>query len=263
MTAGRERRLVFGEVAEQYDRARPGYPPAVFVDVLSFAGHRAGERVLEVGAGTGKATAGYVAAGARVVALEPSVEMAAVARARFADVDAVEVVGEPFEAWAGDGDDFAVVTAFQAWHWVDAATRLAKARAVLRDAGALALCWNQPRYPDVELRRSLDDAYAELAPGTQGRFAQGVARPLDGQDSAIAELDASSAFTAFEVREYSHEIVYDADAYVDLLETHSDHRMLVASDRTALLDRVADLVRRAGSITVDYGTTLALARRVG
>lgn len=34
----RERRFVFGEVAEDYDRARPGYPVALVDDVLAAAG---------------------------------------------------------------------------------------------------------------------------------------------------------------------------------------------------------------------------------
>ena len=63
MSGAREQRLVFGEVAEQYDRARPTYPDAVFTDALAYAAFVDGERVLEVGAGTGKATAGWAAAG--------------------------------------------------------------------------------------------------------------------------------------------------------------------------------------------------------
>jgi hypothetical protein len=34
----RQQRLVFGEVAELYDRARAGYPEALIDDVISFAG---------------------------------------------------------------------------------------------------------------------------------------------------------------------------------------------------------------------------------
>ena len=261
MSARRERRLVFGEVAEQYDRARPDYPNAVFADALSFAGFQAGERVLEVGAGTGKATAGYVAAGAQVVALEPSGEMAAVARARFVDDDTVTIVEQPFEAWTVDVGDYAVIAAAQSWHWLDPATRLAKARSVLRRGGAVALCWNQPQYPDAALRRALDAAYDELAPTTMGRFARGMPRPLDGQDTAIDVLRDSTRFADFTLREYRHPVVYDARAYVDLLGTHSDHRMLAPDDRDRLLGRIGALIDAAGSITVDYCTTLTLARR--
>ena len=75
---GREQRFVFGEVADLYDRARPGYPEQLVEDVLRFRGLPA-PRVLEVGAGTGKATVVFAARGLEIVALEPTPEMAAVA----------------------------------------------------------------------------------------------------------------------------------------------------------------------------------------
>jgi hypothetical protein len=74
----REQRLVFGEVAAQYEAARPSYPDALFETIINFGGLQPGDRALEVGAGTGKATAGFLARGLDVHALEPSAEMAAV-----------------------------------------------------------------------------------------------------------------------------------------------------------------------------------------
>lgn len=46
----------FDEDAELYDRARPGYPPALYDDLAELAGARSGSRVLKVGCGTGQAT---------------------------------------------------------------------------------------------------------------------------------------------------------------------------------------------------------------
>ncbi|HEX3453282.1 MAG TPA: class I SAM-dependent methyltransferase [Gaiellaceae bacterium] len=261
MTGPRQRRLVFGEVAEQYDRRRPSYPRAVFSDALAFSGYEDGERVLEVGAGTGKATAGLVAAGARVVALEPSTEMAAVARRRFTGDDRVVIVdGTEFEQWPGDGDAFALLLAAQAWHWIDPAVRLARAHERLRTEGAVALVWNQPHHPDTELRHALDLAYDELGAATIGRFARG-ARP-DGQDVAIEELRGSSWFVGFELLEHRHSVDYDAVSYLELLDTHSDHRMMGPEEHDRLVERIGALVDAAGGVTVDYCATTALARTV-
>ena len=51
-----EQRLAFGRVAELYDRARPSYPPAAVDAMIEFAAFTPPTRILEVGAGTGKAT---------------------------------------------------------------------------------------------------------------------------------------------------------------------------------------------------------------
>lgn len=77
---GDEQRLAFGQVAQVYDRVRPSYPPVVIDAVLDFAGVRYDGRILEVGAGTGKATTLLADRGLAVLALEPDPAMAAVAR---------------------------------------------------------------------------------------------------------------------------------------------------------------------------------------
>jgi trans-aconitate methyltransferase len=66
-------------VAELYDRARPSYPAGAIDALLAHGALAPGDRVIEVGAGTGKATELLAARGLRVLALEPSAEMAAVA----------------------------------------------------------------------------------------------------------------------------------------------------------------------------------------
>jgi len=48
----RQPRLVFGEVADLYDRVRPSYPDALVDDVVELSGVDVSGRALEVGAGT-------------------------------------------------------------------------------------------------------------------------------------------------------------------------------------------------------------------
>ncbi|MDX3505167.1 hypothetical protein PV689_24895 [Streptomyces sp. ATCC51928] len=53
----------FDEDAELYDRARPGYSPELYDDLVDLAGARPGRRVLEIGCGTGQATVPLAALG--------------------------------------------------------------------------------------------------------------------------------------------------------------------------------------------------------
>jgi hypothetical protein len=50
----RERRATFDQAADLYDRARPGYPRALFDDLAELTGVGAGSRILEIGPGTGR-----------------------------------------------------------------------------------------------------------------------------------------------------------------------------------------------------------------
>ncbi|MFF4387970.1 class I SAM-dependent methyltransferase [Streptomyces sp. NPDC001552] len=73
------RSQVFGEVAELYDAARPGYADALATEVLAYAAPD-GRTAVEVCAGTGKATLAFAVLGASVVCIEPDPRMAGVLR---------------------------------------------------------------------------------------------------------------------------------------------------------------------------------------
>src|SRR5918995_4633622 len=156
----RDQGTVFGEVAEIYDRVRPGYPDALVDDVIASAPET--PRVLEVGAGTGKATVPLAARALEVVALEPSVEMAAVARRNCARFPRVDVTVSTFEDWPAQREAFQVLVSAQAWHWAAPEVRYRKAHLVLAPGGVLALFWNRPVWEDSVLRDALDDVYQRV-----------------------------------------------------------------------------------------------------
>ena len=100
-------------------------------------GRASGDRALEVGAGTGKATVLFAARGFELVALEPSAEMAAVARRNCAGFENVTIEQAEFERWSPEGERFRLAFSAQAWHWVSPDIRYSRAREALvrgRDA---------------------------------------------------------------------------------------------------------------------------------
>ena len=97
---GRERlRTVFDRAAEDYQRTRPVCPPQLFDDLIDVAGLGAGDRVLEIGCGTGQATVPLAERGLAVTAVELGAGLAAIARRRLAGFPAAEVVTSAFEDW--------------------------------------------------------------------------------------------------------------------------------------------------------------------
>lgn len=141
----------FGAVAASYDAYRPRYPDRLVDDVVALL---PGRRVLEVGAGTGIATAAFAARGVDLTCVEPDPEMAAVLTAK---IGAADVHVTTFEQWSASGFD-GLISA-QAWHWTDPATRWANAAAAVRAGGVLALFWNGDRYTDQRVGAAFTAAY--------------------------------------------------------------------------------------------------------
>jgi SAM-dependent methyltransferase len=132
-------RETFDEDAERYDRARPGYPAELFDDLAALTGLGAGDRVLEIGPGTGQATVSLAPRGYRIVAVELGAHLADVARRNVAAFPDVEVVNAPFESWPLPAAPFRAVFAATAFHWIDPDVRLTKAAQALAPDGALAV----------------------------------------------------------------------------------------------------------------------------
>jgi SAM-dependent methyltransferase len=256
------RRLVFGEVAELYDANRPTYPAPLIDDVLTLADVQDGVPILEVGAGTGKATVQFAALGARVLAIEPSPEMAAVARRNCADYPQVELIESDFEHWDPAGREFPLLYSAQAWHWIDPERRYSYARAVLAPSGLLAAFWNRPAWGESSVRDALRAVYREvvpdLAPG--GPLHPANEAPIDREDWD-AEIAVVSEFDRQQVRHYDWNIDYSADEFARLLATLSEIRLLDEPRRDALLAGVRHAIaEHGGTLTMPMRTKLCLAR---
>lgn len=115
----------FAQGAAAYDRLRPGYPTDLFADLHARAGSRLTGDVLEIGAGTGRATLPLARSGAHISVVEPSADMLRILSERLRSeglTDRVNLCQGRFE----DVDTttvYAVVVAAQSFHWADPATR--------------------------------------------------------------------------------------------------------------------------------------------
>ena len=120
---------------EDYERGRPGYPPAV----IDLVGVPSPSTVLDVGAGTGKLTRLLVSTFARVVAVEPDDEMRRLLVALCPEAEALAGSAEHIPV-ADDSVD--AVFAAQCFHTFDDERALAEIARVLLPGGTLIAMWN-------------------------------------------------------------------------------------------------------------------------
>ena len=158
------RALSFNAAAAQYAANRPSYPPALFDAVEELAGRPLkGARVVDVGAGTGIATALLHARGAEVLAVEPGAGMAAEFRRRCPTSPLVRGNGNALPLADAHAD---LVTYAQAWHWTDPARSVPEALRVLRPgrrAGALVEHRRHGRRWIAAGRRAAPPASSDIA----------------------------------------------------------------------------------------------------
>jgi SAM-dependent methyltransferase len=252
----------FDEDAELYDRARPGYPDALYDDLADLAGLRRGSRVLEVGCGTGQVTVPLAGRGCRVTAVEAGPHMAAVARRNLAG--AARVVTARFEDWPLPAEPFDAVVAATAFHWIDPAVRVAKAADALRPGGALAVVrgqhvWGGTTDFFVEVQR----CYERYDPDTPPGLRPPAADRVDGSDHA-AEVARGGRFGPTAFRRHEREYTFTTPEYLDLLRTFSGHRALPEPARSGLLACVGALIdgRYGGRVTKRYLFELGVSHRL-
>ena len=134
----------FGTNAPLYDRARPRYPDALVVRVMSGS---PGTDLLDIGCGTGIAARQFQAAGCRVLGVEPDARMAEHARTTGVPVEVAT-----FERWEADGRTFDTAIAAQSWHWIDPLAGTAKAATALRPGVGLpssGTCYSRAEWLDL------------------------------------------------------------------------------------------------------------------
>ena len=182
-SAARRYGKVFDEVAAEYDRRRPTYPGELLDQACQIAGIGRGDRVLEVGCGSGQLTRGLAARGLHVTALEPGKSLLALARQNLEGAGGVEFVNAQFEDALLPREQFKVVFSASAFHWVDPKISWQKAADVLVPGGTLALV----QYCGLEEPRTKRDQEAALA------AIRKVAPDIAANWPAYRDLDATLA----------------------------------------------------------------------
>ncbi|MGH7322223.1 MAG: class I SAM-dependent methyltransferase [Candidatus Rokuibacteriota bacterium] len=156
--------------AEAYERLMGRWSQRLAVQLLEFAGVRDGDRVLDVGSGTGSLALATAAATRRseVVGIEPTVAFVEYARARTTDARLRFEVGDaqdlPYSEAAFDRTLACLVLMFVP----DAPRAVAEMRRVTRPAGTVVACvWDVTG--GMELTRVFWDGAVALDPSAEPR----------------------------------------------------------------------------------------------
>jgi SAM-dependent methyltransferase len=223
---------VFDRVADDYDRHRPTYPDALLDHVCKAGGLGPGDRVLEIGCGTGQLTRALLARSLRVSAIDPGTRLIALARQNLGDSGDVEFVNARLEDALLPRERFHAVFSASAMHWIDPDLGWQKAAEALALGGTLALVQyfglNEPRSADD--RHALLSAIAKIAPELAADWPSH--RELGAILAGVHERrgnvsDVWAWLGSYEVaRDYAADLFDDAQiAAVPMLIEHTAHEL--------------------------------------
>jgi SAM-dependent methyltransferase len=248
--SGRARKLAhsFGVVADEYERARPGYPD----DATRWIAGDVPAAILDVAAGTGKLTTQLHDVGHHIVGLDSSIEMLSQLRRQQFDIGLTvgRAEGLPFGS-----ELFDTITVAQAFHWFDQPAAIAEFARVLRPGGHLAILWN--------FRDESVDWVAELSKliGREGAEKE--------KEPSYEPLPPTAPFKPSAHRTFRFEQPLDRHLLVGLVKSRSYVATLPERKRNSVLNEVFRLcdehpaLAGRSKFSMPYRTEVFLAEKIG
>ncbi len=195
----------FGRAAPDYGLWRQGFPPEFFRRIEALGVGLSGQRILDLGTGTGLLARAFAQRGCLVTGLDLSAALLAEARkadrAANLSIDYLEARAET--TGLPDGA-FDVVSAATCWHWFDRPKVAVEARRVLRPAGRLliaSLDWHSRPGNIVEIT---GETIRRLSPAPPAKTQNTFQYPDWTKELTAAGFDDWDAFAFTTQLSYSH-----------------------------------------------------------
>lgn len=130
----------FGKTASDYARYRAGFPDCFYDRLFNDGWVVGGDRVLDVGTGTGTVARALTKRGCKVVGLDPSSAMMDQAKVIDAGENSeIQYVRATAEQTGLRSQTFDAITAGTCWHWFDGKRAALEARRLLRPGARLVI----------------------------------------------------------------------------------------------------------------------------
>lgn len=234
----RHLKIAFDSDAANYDAIRPRYCDALFQAVIQAAELASDKCCLEIGPGTGQATEPILKTGAAVTAAELGQNLAEFLAYKYRDDKNLQV-------WQGDflqfpeTQQYDLIYSATAFHWIPREEGFAKVKRLLKPGGTLALFWNHP-IPGGGVGTAADEALQ----GVYRKYGKGRRdTPFDGSTCpAYCNALEQAGFSQVRCTLFESQRCLDADAYIQLLRSYSDHAKLLPEERDAFEKDIRDTI---------------------
>jgi SAM-dependent methyltransferase len=240
----------FDQCSQDYSRFRPDYPAALFDHIGSLWLPAGKPLVIDVGAGTGKASAPLVDRDAWVISIEPSLAMIAEGRRCYPKLQYACAASEDLPIPSNAAD---IVTAAQSFHWFDAPRALAEFARILKPAGHVGLFWNS---------RTSDSPAAKLFDGLVHKWNPEHNHAYRDKDWSVP-IRNSGLFESVEHRQFEWDVPMTVDDWLGLSRSISYVQSIGPQKLVHFESEFRNSLSRLIAMDCRYRTDLWVARRRG
>jgi 2-polyprenyl-3-methyl-5-hydroxy-6-metoxy-1,4-benzoquinol methylase len=133
---------MFNLAADYYDKFRPSYQQEIIRELIDKTGITKGSELLEIGAGSGKATQLLKDKGFNICCIDPGKDLVAKGILNFKNYPNIKYKCTRFEEYDVKENFYDVIFSAQSFHWVPQPAGFIKCASALKENGFLAPFWN-------------------------------------------------------------------------------------------------------------------------
>jgi trans-aconitate methyltransferase len=251
-----KRALSFQKTAQLYDKVRPGYPSLWIADLQKITKIDSKTTILEVGSGTGIATADLINVSNHITCLDPGQDMLEIAKTKF---PGLTFIHSTFEKFTSD-ELFNMIVSAMAWHWVDPKVGYKKASNLLATSGFLAII----RYYHID---NDPKSFHNRAQYIYEKHNKDTTSKRNSEQLKRIKDDARALnnhyFRLVKKIEYKWQQNYSIDEYLALRNTYSDHLTMRPNLKEKMEHELREFAQKefGGKLVKKYTTVLFVAQR--
>jgi SAM-dependent methyltransferase len=132
----------FSDRVENYVKYRPSYPAEIIPFLEKYYGLSKDQRIADIGSGTGIFSELFLKSGYRVIGIEPNENMRRAAEIKLSQYPGFTSRNHLAEQTGLKTHSLDLITAAQAFHWMDPVLTKKEFHRILKPAGHIVLAWN-------------------------------------------------------------------------------------------------------------------------
>lgn len=214
-------------IAGIYEEIRPSYPEKLIQDVISKVDLKFNDRLLEIGAGTGKATIQFADKGFRIQAIELGEDMAEILKDKCTAYPDVSVDVVSFEKWKCPNNlKYDMIYSAQAFHWIDKNIKYKKCHELLNTNGYLVLFWYNPCDDKLPATKEIEEKVERIIEKYVSKYfiakrksERSVHDGVSNIDERETEIEVSGLFDLVEKVEYTQEVRNSPSQYLKVIKS--------------------------------------------